>query len=282
MPEALQLLREDHNKVKQLFKQFEQADEKQEKQRIANEALMELEIHAEIEEEIFYPRMMKQPGAEEMMLEAEEEHAVAKNLIAELRAMRSVNERYEAKFKVLSEYVLHHMQEEEEQMFPKAAELGRDFLNEAGSDMSERKLELMHSGGAVRRKRAASAPARRGTASRPKAGGRTSRAAAGSRRTSRTTSRSTSGPTGTRATGTRKSATTARGGTRTKAAGARSTAGTRSSTAKRVTATARAAATRTRSAAARATGTRKASSTTRSKSASGSTATRRTSTRKSA
>lgn len=239
MPDALQLLREDHSKVKQLFKQFEQADETSEKQRIANEALMELEVHAEIEEEIFYPRMMKQPGATDMLLEAEEEHAVAKNLIAELRAMRSVNDRYEAKFKVLSEYVLHHVQEEEEQMFPKAAELGREFLDDAGSEMSARKMELMQNGGVKKGRRSSGAGSRRTSTARSRsgastaggrtAGGRTARPAAGSRRTSRSTTA------GARATGTRSAKRgTAKPETATRGTAKRATTAARA-TAKRAT-----------------------------------------------
>ncbi|MEX1103854.1 MAG: hemerythrin domain-containing protein, partial [Dehalococcoidia bacterium] len=105
MPDPITLLKEDHKKVKDLFAQFEKADGRS-KQRIVNEALMELEVHAAIEEEIFYPGVAKATG-EEIMAEAEEEHHVAKVLMAEIRECDPSDVHYDAKFMVLSENVKH-------------------------------------------------------------------------------------------------------------------------------------------------------------------------------
>src|SRR5438105_10679817 len=103
MPDALQLLREDHQEVQDLFKQFEQTEDRQQKQMIADKALTMLEIHAEMEEELFYPALRRQEDAEEEKLdEAAEEHHVAEMLISELRRMRSRDQRFDAKFKVLA------------------------------------------------------------------------------------------------------------------------------------------------------------------------------------
>ena len=142
--DALQLLREDHHHVKDLFKQFEDAEDGRQKGRIVGEALTALEIHAEIEEEIFYPAVRKEADADTgEMDEAEEEHHVVKLLIGELRKMKPGAPRYDAKFTVLAENVKHHIDEEESEMLPKAAELGMQRLNELGAVMEKRKLQLM-------------------------------------------------------------------------------------------------------------------------------------------
>ena len=217
--DALTLLRQDHQEVQELFKRFENSSDQREKQRIAQRALMELDVHAKIEEEIFYPslRQMNRGESEtsELMNEAEEEHHVAEMLIDELRAMREVNDRYEAKFKVLAESVKHHIQEEESEMLPKAAEAGRERLEELGLEMEERKMELMEqmeSGRMVRRP-AKRAPARStaGTRSRAStAASRGGRASAGSRtRTTSANGRRSTSKTARKATG--RSTTASRG-----------------------------------------------------------------------
>src|SRR4029079_18400003 len=90
MTDALQLLRDDHKRVKDIFKQYEQSDDAKMKQELAKKAITELEIHADIEEEIFYPAVREESDAgEEEMDEAEEEHHVAKMLIEALKGMRS-------------------------------------------------------------------------------------------------------------------------------------------------------------------------------------------------
>jgi hemerythrin-like domain-containing protein len=143
MADALQLLREDHKRVKDLFNQFEGADDTRLKGEIVKRTLMELEIHAEIEEKIFYPAVRKEADADEdQMDEAEEEHHVVKLLIAELRRMKPGAQRFDAKFTVLAENVKHHIDEEESEMLPKAAELGMARMNELGAEMEQRKSKL--------------------------------------------------------------------------------------------------------------------------------------------
>lgn len=166
MPNATDLLREDHHKVKDLFRQFDEAETAAERRRIADQAIMELEIHSQIEEEIFYPAVRKQDDAgdlmDDTMNEADEEHHVADLLIGELKKMRSADARFVAKFTVLAENVKHHIGEEEAEIFTKAAEGGMDRLQKLGARMEARKAELVASYGKRR-------PATRGAkkASRP-------------------------------------------------------------------------------------------------------------------
>src|SRR5689334_94536 len=119
MQDAVSLLKSDHQKVKQLFEDFESASAQEKKQTIAQEAMQELKIHSVIEEEIFYPAI-RQAGAQDLVAEAQEEHHVAKMLIAELEEMDASNEHFDAKFMVLAENVRHHIREEESEMFPQA------------------------------------------------------------------------------------------------------------------------------------------------------------------
>jgi hypothetical protein len=141
MPEATELLREDHQKVKELFKEFEQAEEDEEKQRIVQTALTELEVHATLEEEIFYAAVRAQIDNDSMVDEALEEHHVAKLLMAELQGMEPGDERFDAKFKVLAESVKHHIEEEESELLPKAEEMDLD-QERLAEEMTERKQEL--------------------------------------------------------------------------------------------------------------------------------------------
>ncbi len=143
--DPVQMLIEDHRKVEKLNEQFESADSTSEKKKIAEEALKELEIHAALEEEIFYPAVRKKAGEDgkDMMLEAEEEHHVVHVLIGELKAMRSVTDRYEAKFTVLMENVKHHVEEEESEMLPKAKTLLGDDASKLAERMEKRKQQLM-------------------------------------------------------------------------------------------------------------------------------------------
>jgi hypothetical protein len=145
MPDAVELLKEDHEKVKSLFQEFEEAEETEEKDRIVATALNELEVHATVEEEIVYPAIRDTDDDEEhreKVAEAFEEHHAAKLLIGELRNMRSNDERYYAKFKVLSEMVKHHIEEEESEMLPKAEQGGLD-VEALGEEITERKESLM-------------------------------------------------------------------------------------------------------------------------------------------
>jgi hypothetical protein len=136
------MLREDHKKVKGLFEEFEQADDATTKQRIVETALMELEVHAKLEEELIYPAIRTEIDDDELMDEALEEHHVAHGLLGELKKMKPSDERYDAKFTVLTENVKHHIKEEESDMLPKAEDC--DIAWEAlYSQVAKRKEQLM-------------------------------------------------------------------------------------------------------------------------------------------
>jgi hemerythrin superfamily protein len=141
MPNAVQMIRQDHKKVEGLFKKFEQAKKSDAKKRIADQAIQELEVHAKLEEEIFYPAIRKEIGEEELLDEAKKEHQQAKELMRELKTMNGEDDELEEKFSELVEAIQHHVQEEEGEMLPKVEESEMD-LADYGEQMSERKKEL--------------------------------------------------------------------------------------------------------------------------------------------
>lgn len=141
---ATTLLKEDHKRVKTLFDRFEKAKTRGAKWKIVREALEELKVHAAIEEEIFYPAVRK-PVGKDLMNEADEEHHVAKLLIAELDTMDGTESHYEAKFVVLAENVRHHIKEEENEMLPKAEKTKVDF--EALAEKMQRRKDRLHAEG---------------------------------------------------------------------------------------------------------------------------------------
>ena len=140
MPNAMEMLRQDHRKVKELFEQFEHAEESQAKEQIVENTVRELEVHAALEEEIFYPAAEEQIDEKESIDEAREEHHVVKLLIDELKKMGADDERYDAKYKVLSESVKHHIEEEESELFPKLE--GQLDAEALGAQMENREQEL--------------------------------------------------------------------------------------------------------------------------------------------
>ena len=143
-PDAIALLKADHRKVEDLFAQFEAAKGHGKKQSIAEQICMELSVHAKIEEDIFYPAC--EGAVEEALLkEAYVEHDGAKVLIAEIEAGGPNDEFYEAKVKVLSEMIEHHVEEEEkraEGMFAQARKAGLD-MDDLGERMAAEKNELV-------------------------------------------------------------------------------------------------------------------------------------------
>ncbi|NYT69086.1 hemerythrin domain-containing protein [Pusillimonas noertemannii] len=143
--DVLSLLLDDHKKAKKLFKDFESEKSDAAKEEIASEVCMELTAHTTIEEEIFYPFLRKQsPDAfADLLDEALVEHASAKALISQIQKMSMKDELYEAKVKVLGEYVAHHVKEEEEELFPKVISKKIE-LREILAQMTERKNELLH------------------------------------------------------------------------------------------------------------------------------------------
>lgn len=142
--DAIELLKADHKKVKELFDDFQDADEPSEKENIAREAMKELRVHSVIEEEIFYPAVRHALGQddEEMMDEAEEEHRVAKTIIEELSEEDMDDGHFEAKFTVLAENIRHHIKEEEGGMLKQAKKADLD-LDALGEQLVARKEELM-------------------------------------------------------------------------------------------------------------------------------------------
>lgn len=143
--DATALLTQDHDAVKKLFKQYEELKEEgspEEKATLAAEICLELTVHAQVEEEIFYPAVQQSIDDDDLMNEAEVEHASAKDLIAQIGAMNPQDEMFDAKVKVLDEYVNHHVKEEEKEMFPKARKADMD-LDALGDDLRARKEELL-------------------------------------------------------------------------------------------------------------------------------------------
>jgi hypothetical protein len=141
---AIDLLKADHDNVKELFSQFEKSENAQARKKIVKQALTELKAHAAIEEEIFYPAVRAHVG-KDLMNEADEEHHVAKLLVAELDDMHGRGDHFDAKFTVLAENVRHHIKEEENEMLPKAQELKMDF-DKLGKTMLARKQQLLENG----------------------------------------------------------------------------------------------------------------------------------------
>jgi|SRR4051794_20667856 len=143
--DAVKLLKDDHKKVKDLFRQFEKARSEDRKKSIAEEVFHELEVHAAIEEEIFYPaaRAKMDKDGKAVVDEGFEEHHVVKILIGELQALPKVDDQFEAKFKVLTENVEHHIEEEEKEMLPDAKKALGDDIDMVGTRMEQRKSELM-------------------------------------------------------------------------------------------------------------------------------------------
>ena len=143
--DAIGLLKVDHKAVKKLFSDYEtlcddDADS-DEKHTLAIQICAELTVHAQIEEEIFYPALREAMDADDLLNEAEVEHASAKALIAELEAMSPEEALFDAKVTVLGEYINHHVEEEEGEMFKEAKNADLDMAA-LGEQLSERRDEL--------------------------------------------------------------------------------------------------------------------------------------------
>ena len=141
---ALDLLMTDHKNVMKMFEQFEKMrkdGDDESKQTLVERACAALTLHTRLEEEIFYPTARETLQEPDLLDEAEVEHALAKQLITELNAMQPGDDLYEAKFTVLGEYIKHHIQEEEKEIFPKMKKAGAG-LEGMGEEMRHRKIEL--------------------------------------------------------------------------------------------------------------------------------------------
>ncbi len=145
--DACDLLDADHKAVKKMFAEYEELTEargntRDKKRLLAERICRELTVHAQIEEEIFYPAIRKAINDELMMNEAEVEHASAKELIAQIQGMEPGDALFDAKVMVLGEYIDHHVKEERNEMFPKARASKVDLLKMRDA-LQARKDELM-------------------------------------------------------------------------------------------------------------------------------------------
>jgi hemerythrin superfamily protein len=145
--DAVALIKADHRKVEQLFKEFEEAGDRayKTKRRLVEEIIRELEVHATLEEESYYPAVAakaKKDG-KELVAEAVEEHHVVKVLRGELADLPAEDDAFDAKVSVLIENVRHHVEEEESELLPQSQELlGADELARLGEEMAARKRQL--------------------------------------------------------------------------------------------------------------------------------------------
>jgi hemerythrin superfamily protein len=141
--DAIALLRADHREVERLFKQFEKAGPNAHatRRQVVDKIIKELSVHAVIEEQVFYPAVREAvPDAEDVVLESLEEHHIVKWTLSELEDMDPEDERFVPKATVLMESVRHHVQEEEDELFPKVREvLKRKRLTEVGDAMEQAK-----------------------------------------------------------------------------------------------------------------------------------------------
>lgn len=117
-PLALAFLMKQHREVERYFKAFERSEAAEEKAELSRKICIALKVHAQIEEELLYPQAHERLTDEDLVDEAMVEHAGAKDLIAQIEGMEVGEHLYDAKIKVLSEYIKHHVQEEETELFP--------------------------------------------------------------------------------------------------------------------------------------------------------------------
>ena len=144
-PLALEMLMADHEAVKKLFKQYDKMKDAEDdsRQDVAEKICNELTVHTQVEEELFYPWLRENLSEDdqEMVDEAGVEHQTAKDLIEQLEDADEVDADYDAKVKVLSEYIDHHVEEEENEIFPKVKSK-KEELDALGEEMAARKAEL--------------------------------------------------------------------------------------------------------------------------------------------
>jgi hemerythrin superfamily protein len=146
--DACDLLDADHKAVKRMFKEYEELtgsrarSAMQKKMDLAHQICHELTVHAQVEEEIFYPALREVLKDTDMLAEAEVEHQTAKDLIAQIEGMGEADEMFDAKVKVLGEYIDHHVKEERNEIFPKARSARKLDLVAMRDELQARKDEL--------------------------------------------------------------------------------------------------------------------------------------------
>ncbi len=136
------MLRADHKKVSALFDEFEKTRSAKRKKLIVSQICTELTVHAKIEEEIFYPAVKAALKDHELVPEATVEHQSVKDLIALVKDVEPDGEVYDARVKVMGEFVKHHVKEEQNEMFPRAKKTKLDMMA-LGEQMAMRKAELL-------------------------------------------------------------------------------------------------------------------------------------------
>lgn len=147
--DACQLLDADHRAVKKMFKEYEELtsskarDAKTRKMDLAREICLQLTVHAQIEDEIFYPALRAAIRETDLLDEAEVEHQTARDLIAQIEAMEDSEEIIDAKVKVLGEYIDHHVKEERNEIFPKARGTRKLDLMAMRDELEARKEQLL-------------------------------------------------------------------------------------------------------------------------------------------
>ncbi len=144
--DAVKLLTADHREVKALFQEYQKLVDHEadgdEKQELAEQICMMLTVHATVEEELFYPAAEAAIKEPDLVDEANVEHASAKELIAQIEASDPSDKLYDAKVKVLGEYIDHHVKEEEGELFPQCRKAKMDLAG-IGEQIAQRKAELM-------------------------------------------------------------------------------------------------------------------------------------------
>ncbi|HXN02403.1 MAG TPA: hemerythrin domain-containing protein [Candidatus Dormibacteraeota bacterium] len=139
--DAIELLKYDHKKVEKIFTAMESKDDRQ---RLFPELDRELSVHAEIEEKIFYPAAKEAEPTRDLVLESIEEHKQIKMVLADLEQTDKTTDEWGAALKVLKEDVMHHVGEEEDELFPKVRKiLSKEQLEDLGRRMEELKMQLM-------------------------------------------------------------------------------------------------------------------------------------------
>ena len=144
MADAIVLLKEDHQTVERLFKDYEKLGDgaTKTKRKLVDTMLEELWVHATIEEQVFYPAIRACADVDDEVLEGYEEHHVFEGTMAELRDLDVEAESFDAKVKVLTELVRHHVEEEEQEMFPKVRDaMGRKQLQQLGEELERARAE---------------------------------------------------------------------------------------------------------------------------------------------
>lgn len=140
--DAIALLRADHKQVSELFAQYEKARSANKKRSLVDAICLQLRVHTQIEDEIFYPAVKAALKDKELIPEASVEHASVKNLIEQVEGKEPDGEMFDARIKVMSEYVKHHVKEEQSEMFPKAKATRLD-MNALGAQLVAKKEELL-------------------------------------------------------------------------------------------------------------------------------------------